>query len=100
MQITPEKIDEGLAYAGETIASMEGVDFDELADSGSFQKQYGEAAVVVVKMLSILDQAPLAIEQRIALSLLVERYNRCAIKVTQDMLDHCAEEIRLPGRLN
>lgn len=57
MEITSEKTNEGLACARQTIADLEGIDFDELTDNAAFQKQYGEAVMVIIKMFAILEQA-------------------------------------------
>lgn len=100
MKITSEKTDEGLACARQTIAELEGIDFDELVDDASFQKQYREAMIVVVKMFAILEQATLTGEQGAALICLVQRYNRWAAYMTLDVLDHWSEQSRTPGALN
>ena len=44
-------MDEGLAGARRTIADLEGIDFDELTDNAAFQKQYGEAVMVIINLL-------------------------------------------------
>ncbi|HWL46790.1 MAG TPA: hypothetical protein VNQ31_03655, partial [Sphingomonadaceae bacterium] len=70
MEITSEMIDEGLTFARRMIACLEKIDFDELANDLSFQKQSGEAMTMVLKMFAILERSTLADGQSAALTAL------------------------------
>lgn len=100
MEITSEMIGEGLTFARRIIATLEKIDFDELANDASFQKQSGEAMIMVIKMLAILEQATLTARQRATLMGLAQRYNRWAAQMALDVLDDWSKEARAPGMLN
>ena len=100
MEITSEKIDEGLACVRQTIVGLERVDLAELANDASFHAQYVEAMIAVLRTFTILEPAVLTGGQRAALSVLIDRYNRWAAGMTLDVLDHWAEQSRAPGVLN
>ncbi len=100
MDISPEKIDEGLACVRQSIAGLERIDIDDLAEDASFQKDYSEGMIVVIKMFTILEQATPSDGQRAALTFLIQRYNRWAAHMALDVLDHWSEQSRAPGMLN
>lgn len=100
MEITSEMIGEGLTCSRRMIATLEKIDFDELANDASFQRQSDEAMIMVLKMFAILEQATLTAGQRSALAVLIHRYNLWAAHMTLDVLDHWSEQARTPGMLN
>lgn len=100
MDISPEQIEEGLGWARQSIACLERIDFDELAEDASFQKDYAEGMIVVIKMFTILEQATLSDGQHATLTCLIERYNRWAADMALDVLDHWSEQAYAPGMMN
>ncbi|QNO27259.1 hypothetical protein EEB18_021565 [Sphingopyxis sp. OPL5] len=100
MKLTQRQIEEGLDHARQTLAGMEEVDFDDLADDAGFREQYAKAALVLIKMMAVLYKAKLTEDQRAALDALIARHNRCASALTQDVLAHWSEQASERGALN
>ena len=95
MELIKEKIEEGLAYAKQIIASMEEVDLDDLAGDAAFREQYAEAETIVIKMLAILAEAKSTSDQRSAIS---ARRCNCSSSGTTDALTISSEIFSRVGR--